>query len=102
MAYRGSTLALRDYFRQAVSYCETPKKDASGGEVLHWTLETLLVRFGDKRFAAELEKELPRNRSAIGHYVPADARRYPRTAQLLKEAPAIVFPMDRANLDPSS
>ena len=99
-AYHRDPQALRAYFAEALLHCETYGIDASDGEWLNWTMETLLYRWGDDQFAAVLSRETPRVQSAIsGFIVPHSWALYPKTREILRAAPKIDFPMYKAYRD---
>ncbi len=96
-AYHGDPTAVRAYFAEALRQCETFGIDAAGGESLDWTLQTLLHRLGDQKFAAILTMEPPRSQSAVGNFLSDPAiTKFPRTHYLLMAAPKIDFPLNRA------
>lgn len=100
LAYHGDREALHAYFLEALRMCDTPLIDGEGSEGLHYTFETLLARLGDKRFATALSYEAPRARSAVGHFIASSILPpYPKTSQILHDAPKIDFPLDKAYRD---
>jgi len=96
-AYHGDRAALIAYFQDALEMCETPLINAEGGEGLSYDLQTLLIHLGDKRFSDTLKSCPARTQSATGDFLSRDIlQRYPKTKFILKQAPDIDFPLDRA------
>ena len=96
-AYHGDSNALRAYFADALTQSESEKINAAGGEELMWTLEILLSRLGDQRFADALAKETSRAQSAVGGFIHTQfLRSYPKTQKILHDSPKIIFPLSKA------
>ena len=96
-AYRGDAVALRAYFAEALRLCESSEIYVEPGESLSWTLQTILHRIGDSRFAFVLASEPPRTQAAVGDFLPHQVlAAYPTTSKLLANAPKIDFPLNKA------
>jgi len=97
LAYHGDPAALHAYFIDALKQSETPYIDCEASEGLWWTLETLLARRGDERFATALTHEKSRVQSAVVNFF--DERflpQYPKTRKVIETAPNIDFPLNQA------
>ncbi|MFM7376196.1 MAG: hypothetical protein ACKO39_13750 [Chthoniobacterales bacterium] len=98
--------ALREEFADARALCEADEFNASESVAMAWLLPLYVVRFGDKNFAAVLASEPPRTQSAVSYHMsvanrnssdPADfARLYPETDRILRAAPEVDWPVDKA------
>ena len=96
-AYRGDAVALRAYFAEALRLCQSSEIYVEPGETLSWTLQTILHRIGDTRFASVLASEPPRTQAAVGDFLPRQVLvSYPTTRNLLTRAPKIDFPLNKA------
>ena len=90
LALRGKPEELHAYFQEAWQYEQQPVLDAEWGEVLTEDLEAILKRLGDARFSDVLKRETPEVQAAVGNNL--DAKGFPKTQEVLRNAPKIDFP----------
>ena len=90
LALRGKPEELHAYFQEAWQYEQHPVLDAEWGEVLTEDLEAILKRLGDARFSDVLKRETPEVQAAVGNNL--DAKGFPKTQEVLRNAPKIDFP----------
>lgn len=99
--------ALRETFAEALALCEADGFNASESAAVAWLLQLYLARFGDERFAAALASETPRTQSAVGYNMASGvkwnandhagfAKLYPKTDRILRAAPEVDWPVDKA------
>jgi len=104
---RRDPAALRETFADALALCEADEFDASESVGVAWQLQLYLARFGDERFAAVLAGESPRTQSAVDYHLTSGvkwsvedrgglAKLYPRTERILRDAPEVNWPVDKA------
>ncbi|MFM8885755.1 MAG: hypothetical protein ACKOKC_05010 [Chthoniobacterales bacterium] len=99
--------ALRETFADALALCDADGFNASESVAVAWLLQLYLARFGDERFAAVLASESPRTQSAVGYNMVSGvkwnasdhagfAKLYPETDRILRAAPEVDWPVDKA------
>ena len=98
--------ALREEFADALALCEADEFNASESVAMAWLLPLYLARFGDKGFAAVLAGESPRTQSAVRYHLSVAkrnsanhaglAKTYPQTDRILRGAPEVDWPVDKA------
>jgi hypothetical protein len=95
-AYCGNTKALKWFFQEAVRREMGTVMHAADEEFLTWQLTALLCKMGDEMIASALARETPEVRSAVALFLPLDALKsdYQATVLILKDAPAIDFPLE--------
>ncbi|HKP04218.1 MAG TPA: hypothetical protein VJU77_12770 [Chthoniobacterales bacterium] len=98
LAKRGAPDALRTCFLAAYVRLSQPFLGGEDLEAIHRIFQEVLPAVGDKNFASALEKQRPEIRSAAAHFLSGffKIRDFPKTHKLLRAAPQIDWPLDRA------
>lgn len=101
LAKRGAPDALRTLFLAAYVRLNQPFLGGEDLETMHQIFDRVLTTLGDASFARSLAVQPPEVRSAARAFVswsPA-LKKSPKTAKLLRDAPTIDWPLDKAGRD---
>lgn len=98
-AYNGDDRAIESYFRQALDLQLSNQMQPADEEFITWVLTTLLYRTGDHQFASLLARQSLKTKSAVAKFFPIERvlSSHPKTGALLRTAPPIDFPLERAH-----
>ncbi len=98
LAKRGAPDALRTCFLAAYVRLSQPFLGGEDLETIHRVFQGVLPAMGDQKFSSVLERQRPEIRSAVAHFLSSFSkiRDFPRTRKLLRAAPQIDWPLDKA------
>ena len=101
LAKKGAPDALRTLFLAAYVRLSQPFLGGEDLETMHQIFDRVLSTLGDARFARALASQPPEVRSAVQAFVgwSPTLKKSPKTAKLLREAPTIDWPVDKAGRD---
>jgi len=96
LAKGGAPDALRTMFLAAYVRLNQPFLGGEGDETMHNIFREVLIAVGDRRFSHALSKQRPEIRAAALAFLGDAVKKYPRSAQVLREVPQIDWPMYQA------
>lgn len=99
LAKRGAPDALRTTFLAIYVRVNQPFLGAEGDETMVNVVRHVLAAIGDQGFATALGKQRPEIRGAVKSFCGFTAPQldqYPRTGEILRDAPRIDWPIDQA------
>jgi hypothetical protein len=99
LAKRGEPDALRTMFLCVYVCVNQPFLLGHGGEEMDAAIRDVITTLGDERFSRGLAARRPEIRGALRSLFSLrsdETRRFPHTAKLLKDAPKIDWPLDKA------
>ena len=100
LAKRGAPDALRTLFLAAYVRLNQPFPGGEDLEAMDRIFAEVLAAVGDTKFAKALGAQRPEIRSAVKSFLGPDKQRplkaFPKTAGLLRNAPKIDWPLDKA------
>jgi hypothetical protein len=101
LAKKGAPDALRTLFLAAYVRLNQPFLGGEDLEAMHQIFDRVLTTLGDARFARSLAVQPPEVLSAVRAFVSwsPSLKKSPKTAKLLRDAPAIDWPLDKAGRD---
>ena len=102
LAKRGAPDALRTLFLAAYVRLNQPFLGGEDIEGMFLVFDRVLVAVGDARFSRALALQRPEVRGAVRSFSTrtlARKRNFPKTDKLLREAPEIDWPLDKAGRD---
>ena len=97
-AKAGDSEGLHRLFAAAESQLELPYVNAGeDAEAIYENMGVVLESIGDRRFSEALLREDPQTRSAAREFISQEKVReeFPRTHQILVEAPSVEWPSDQ-------
>jgi len=97
-AYHGDRKAIEDFLKMALDTQMSAKMNPADEMCLSWILQTLLYRQGDARFSSLLETRSSEEIAAVKLFLtyPELKASFPKTWSVLKRAPEIDFPLEKA------
>jgi hypothetical protein len=98
LAKKGAPDALRTLFLAAYVRLSQPFLGGEDLEAMHLIFDRVLKTLGDAKFAHSLASQPPEVRAAVrsfSSWSPA-LKKSPKTAKLLRDAPTIDWPLDKA------
>jgi hypothetical protein len=99
LAKRGAPDALRTIFLAIYVRVNQPFLGGEGDETMVNVVRHVLAAIGDQGFATALAKQRPEIRGAVKSFcgfIGSELKQYPRTAEILRDAPRIDWPIDQA------
>jgi hypothetical protein len=99
LAKRGAPDALRTLFLAAYVRVSQPFLGGEDLETMDKVFGDVLASVGDAKFARALALQRPEVRSAAGAFVSVPLKKFPRTAAILRDAPEIDWPLNKASRD---
>jgi hypothetical protein len=101
LAKQGAPDALRTIYLAAYVRLNQPFPGGEDLEGMHDIFDRVLVAVGDVKFSRSLALQRPEIRSAVRHFLSSSAalKKSSKTAKLLREAPAIYWPLDKVTRD---
>ena len=102
LAKRGAPDALRTLFLAAYVRVSQPFLGGEDIETMSMIFDRVFAAVGDAKFSHALDLQRPEIRSAVGSFLGQPlgfAKKSPKTAKLLREAPKIDWPLDKAVRD---
>jgi hypothetical protein len=101
LAKKGAPDALRTLFLAAYVRLSQPFLGGEDLETMHQIFHRVLTTLGDARFARSLASQPPEVRSAVRDFVSwsPSLKKSPKTTKLLRDAPTIDWPLDKAGRD---
>jgi hypothetical protein len=99
LAKRGASDALRTLFLAAYVRVSQPFLGGEDLETMHKIFDDVLATVGDVKFARALARQRPEVRSAAASFLYGSFKKFPKTAALLREAPEVDWPLNKAFRD---
>jgi hypothetical protein len=99
LAKRGAPDALRTIFLAIYVRVNQPFLGGEGDETMVDVVRHVLAAIGDQSFATALGEQRPETRSAVASFcgfTASELKQYPRTAEVLRNAPRIDWPINQA------
>ena len=96
LARRGAPDALRTLFLSAYVRVSQPFLGGEDLESMILIFRDVLPAIGDTKFSDALSLQRPEVRGAVRWFLDAPPKKFPRTARLLREAPEIDWPVNKA------